>query len=261
MLRNFGPFDGSGSLRPRHAVAKPARANPSRGSAPQSSPARGNDDPSAAGLSRRSVCVRLCDGYFFPVGDYSGSSDDDAHQAICSGLCPGAPTRLFVMPSGSDKIEDAISAREKRPYTALPVAFRHTTKHDNTCSCRAQEASVNDSVSLLKDFTLRRGDRIMTGQGFRVFLGSSNRVFKQNDFVSLAQFREIDSHERGSLQAIEKASGVNHTPVALISPKKADAKAIPLTIAPARTFTDSHGKTVRMIGPQAWMANGDAKAD
>ena len=152
----------------------------------------------------------------------------------------------------SERIEDAVSARDKRPYTALPVAFRHTTKRDDTCACRAQEASVRDSVSLLKDFTLRRGDRVMTEKGFRVFAGSSHAVFRQSDFVALASFRAFDARERGALQAIEKASGVSQTPAAT-NARKPDKAAPPLTIAPTRTVVDPNGRSVRLVGPQAMM--------
>ena len=88
-------------------------------------------------LARRSVCVRLCDGFFFPIGDLPNDGDISGHEALCTGLCPGAPARLYVVPSGSDKIEDAVGVQSRKPYTALPVAFRHAAKTDRTCSCHA----------------------------------------------------------------------------------------------------------------------------
>ena len=52
------------------------------------------EEGSRYNLGTRSVCVRLCDGYSFPVGSLDRSSDIKAHEAICSGLCPASPTAL-----------------------------------------------------------------------------------------------------------------------------------------------------------------------
>ena len=160
-------------------------------------------------LGKRSVCVRLCDGYFFPVGPVSDSSDVSGHEALCSGLCPGAPTRLYFQPAGSDKIEDAISAKDSKPYTALPVAFRHSDKADNTCSCRRPGQSHARLVSAYKDFTLRRGDSIMTGQGFKVFRGSHSYPYKPRDFGALSNDHELSRAQQGRLRKLERAALYN----------------------------------------------------
>ena len=119
-------------------------------------PLVGRDQPATgAGLTRRSVCVRLCDGFAFPVADYRGESDTAAHTAVCSGLCPGAPTRLYVAGAGSDDIANAVSTRDGKPYSALPAAFRYVSTRDAACSCHAPGESLSKNVSLLRDFTLR----------------------------------------------------------------------------------------------------------
>ena len=62
---------------------------------------------------REPVCVRLCDGFFFPL---TGASYDTASQsAACNSLCPDAPTEVYYK-SGSDRIEDSISEKGQ-PYT------------------------------------------------------------------------------------------------------------------------------------------------
>ena len=211
---------------------------------------------SGATLSQRSVCVRLCDGFYYPVGDYNGPSDNDAHSAVCAGMCPGAPTRLYVAPAGSEKIEDAISIRDGRSYKSLPVAFRHTAKRDKTCSCHGPEDSVVNSVSLLKDFTLRRGDRVMTQSGFRIFRGAASLPYRQADFTSLSKSRDLTRQERGKLRAIERASGT--TPVKLASQRPlANDRSQLATPISYRTVTDPTGKSVRLIGPQAMLLQND----
>jgi hypothetical protein len=163
------------------------------------------------------------------------------------------------MPSGSDKIEEAVSVRDSRPYTALPVAFRHANKHDENCACRTPEEAMTRSVSLLRDFTLRRGDRVMTNEGFRIFLGGAGLAHRPAEFTLLASARDIGEQERGSLRAMERASGFNLPRLATPKPKASD-KPVQMTPAPDRVFTRTDGKAVRLVGPQAMLAQSPALA-
>jgi hypothetical protein len=160
-----------------------------------------------AGLtSSRSVCVRLCDGFFFPVAPVSASGDLAGPEAACQNTCPDAPTALYIEPSGSDKIEDAVSTNGA-PYTALPVALRSRKTLDNTCSCH-RSSPRGYSIALLHDFTLRKGDAVMTPRGFMVFQGQKRLPFARRDFVSLKQ-APVQGDNRMALLAMERASAAN----------------------------------------------------
>ena len=206
----------------------------------------GSGASAAIGNGRQSVCVRLCDGYFFPVGDLNGTDEIPSQEAVCDNLCPGAPTRLYVLPSGSDNIEDAVSVRDSKPYTALPVAFNHTSKTERTCACHAELRLP--SQKLLQDFTLRKGDGVMTPKGIRVFHGSHHWPYIRNDFLSLAETKDLSGADWGALAAIERASKGFRPAVAAGKPVSAPTKAI---ATPMRTRRDSNGKDIRVVGPQA----------
>ena len=205
----------------------------------------------ASGLPRRSYCVRLCDGFFFPVAPVSSDGDLNAHESLCAGICPGSPTRLFIMPGGSERIEDAASRDGKR-YGALPVAFRHTGTTDNTCTCRPENIAYTKIVSVMKDFTMRQGDMVMTNKGFRVFRGSSHYPYGQADFMSLAE-SGINSKNRAALSAIESAtrrSGARQADIAPVKPEKTAHAVQPGSSPPDETLVQSNGKSIRRIGPQ-----------
>jgi hypothetical protein len=152
-------------------------------------------------LPRQSMCVRLCDGYYFPVGPLTRAGDLANHEAVCAGLCPDALTQLFVDPTGSDRIEDAVSSDGVR-YTALPAAFRNRASVDKACTCHRR---VGQSFSLFDDFTLRKGDSIMTAKGIVVFRGGPAPVHPPDDFVALAD-AAMPTNKREALTAIERAS-------------------------------------------------------
>jgi hypothetical protein len=83
----------------------------------------------------RTLCVRKCDGYYFPLS-YATSSDRFPQDArLCSALCPAAETGLYTHRTGSEA-ETMVSAdEEQRPYTALPMAFRYRTEVVEGCGC------------------------------------------------------------------------------------------------------------------------------
>lgn len=154
-------------------------------------------------MGKRTVCVRLCDGFHFPLGAVGGSDDARAQAGMCQSLCPGAPARVYVMQSGSERIEDAMSLDGRR-YDRLPVAFRHASARDDTCSCRPAGASVGSPLmSLLDDLTLRRGDAIMTAKGVRVFRGATRWPLRQRDFVRVGDTK-LSAGARAALATLDR---------------------------------------------------------
>ena len=82
----------------------------------------------------RTVCVRLCDGYYFPIS-FSVSADRLARdKAVCESRC-GGQGRLFVQrsPGGSaDDLRDLAG----QPYSKLPGAFRYRSEYVASCKCQ-----------------------------------------------------------------------------------------------------------------------------
>lgn len=84
----------------------------------------------------QTLCVRTCDGYYFPIS-FSTTQEhfaDDANQ--CQQMCPGAETALYFHPMPSGDPEASISYRTGEPYASLPKAFAYRKGLDNACSCR-----------------------------------------------------------------------------------------------------------------------------
>lgn len=151
--------------------------------------------------ARRPVCVRLCDGFFFPASQGAGYSDASSIETSCAGLCPDAPTSLFYQPAGSDRIEDAVSASGEL-YSALPVALRYRTVQDATCACHRAIAGAADPM---RDPTLRKGDAVMTDKGLMVFGGAEGAEHTSADFTTIAAAR-LPKAQRAQLLALEFVS-------------------------------------------------------
>jgi hypothetical protein len=81
------------------------------------------------------VCVRACDGAFFPVAYFGAASRADTLEQVCRSLCPNADVALYSFPFGGT-IEEAASSTGA-PYTNLPNARKFEQSFDPSCSCRA----------------------------------------------------------------------------------------------------------------------------
>lgn len=150
--------------------------------------------------TRRPVCVRLCDGYFFPLAAAAHSSTA-GEQAVCSDQCPDASTALYFLPPGSDKIEDA-SATSGGRYMALAMALRYRTGHVDACSCNN---TIARTTPYWEDPTLRKGDAVMTANGFMVYRGVSGSRLARGNFTRLAS-ASLPKDRRAELTAIERVS-------------------------------------------------------
>ncbi|WP_305985084.1 DUF2865 domain-containing protein [Roseibium sp. MMSF_3544] len=98
-----------------------------------------------AGGAFRTLCVRTCDGYFFPVSFSTGKSQFVNDEARCSEICPAAPTELYVYRNpGGDQSQ--MTSLAGTPYADQPFAFRYKTEFVEGCSCRDTKQSQRPSA-------------------------------------------------------------------------------------------------------------------
>ena len=85
----------------------------------------------------RTLCVRLCDGYYFPISfaTLPQSFAKDASQ--CTSQC-AAPAKLFVYQNPGAEV-DAAASLDGMPYTQLPNAWRYRKQLVAGCSCKQAE--------------------------------------------------------------------------------------------------------------------------
>ncbi len=82
----------------------------------------------------RSVCVRTCDGFYFPVSHGVGRSALYKDQKTCAARC-GESAELFFHPVDGGTIETAQNFAG-RSYKSLPNAFRYRKTLVNGCACK-----------------------------------------------------------------------------------------------------------------------------
>ncbi|MFN3892730.1 MAG: DUF2865 domain-containing protein [Beijerinckiaceae bacterium] len=93
----------------------------------------------------KAVCVRTCDGYFFPVSYNAFGQNPDRLADLCRAQCPAADTEVFTY-SPSRDITEAVSINGQ-PYTALANALKYRRTVDTSCSCRQPGASWAETLA------------------------------------------------------------------------------------------------------------------
>ena len=108
------------------------------------------------------LCVRTCDGYYYPISFATSPARFADDEAACKATCPASDASLYVRRTTED-IRTATSI-SGRPYTELPNAFRYRQQFDPACSCRKVGQSWADALGQVKDGTVERGDIVVTDE-------------------------------------------------------------------------------------------------
>jgi hypothetical protein len=124
--------------------------------------APGMDNGAPAG-TYRTVCVRTCDGGYFPISFATVPARFPDDEKSCKALCPATEAQLFAYRNPGEDINQAVSTNGQ-PYTALPNAFRYRTEFNPACACKAPGQTWSDALKSIdeKDEAAQQGDIIVT---------------------------------------------------------------------------------------------------
>ncbi len=97
----------------------------------------------------RTVCVRLCDGYYFPVSFSTLPSHFDQDARVCQNKC-ASPVKLYYYRNPGQGMAESVAFRSQEPYANLKTAFMYRKQLVRGCSCNeneyvAQEALQDDA--------------------------------------------------------------------------------------------------------------------
>jgi hypothetical protein len=90
----------------------------------------------------RTLCVRTCDGYFFPMSNAASVRDFERDQKNCESSCPGTQMQVFYTRGFDDDPAAMISSADGKPYSELPTAYRYKKPEEPgapACGCSAAQ--------------------------------------------------------------------------------------------------------------------------
>src|ERR1017187_6403796 len=129
-----------------------------------------NSNPNAPGADLgpqsgtfRTVCVRSCDGGYFPISFATVPARFPDDEKTCKALCPATEASLYAYRNPGEDINQAVSTNGA-PYTALPNAFHFRTEFNPSCACKAPGQTWSDALKSIDDKAEaeQQGDIIVT---------------------------------------------------------------------------------------------------
>jgi hypothetical protein len=111
----------------------------------------------------RTVCVRSCDGGYFPISFATVPARFPDDEKTCKSLCPAAEATLFTYRNPGEDISQAVSINGQ-PYSSSPNAFRYRQEFNPSCSCKAAGQTWSDALKSIDDKAAaeQQGDIIVT---------------------------------------------------------------------------------------------------
>jgi hypothetical protein len=174
------------------------------------------------GNTYRTLCVRTCDGYYFPISYSTVPSKFADDEKICHAMCPASETVLYSHRNPGEDISQAVSSTG-RNYTELPTAFAYRKAVNPSCSCRAAGQTWADALKQFDDTTVEPGDIIVNEERAKILSQP------QTD----AQGKPIKPSARAGAQ-----------------PKTTAATPAPIAAVDKPAETEPGKRKVRMVGPK-----------
>jgi hypothetical protein len=152
-------FNGLFGTLPEEPVIDPALTAPEAGV--------GYDDQGAE-QPVRTICVRKCDGFYFPISFEASSPSFVSQQRICAAMCPATEVELFAYSPISQQPDEAISTETGQLLRAMPNAFRFRKVYDPACQCKRPGESWAQALSGAEELlTAGKGDIVVTEESSR----------------------------------------------------------------------------------------------
>jgi uncharacterized protein DUF2865 len=117
--------------------------------------------PSTAADTYTTLCVRTCDGFYFPISYSTVPSRFADDEKSCQRLCPAAEVALYSHRNPGGDMAQAVSI-SGRAYSDLPAAFAYRKHYNPSCSCKSAGQTWAQALKQLDDQTVERGDIVVT---------------------------------------------------------------------------------------------------
>jgi hypothetical protein len=126
--------------------------------------------PSGQDVGDTAICVRTCDGGYFPLTAPVRAGRLDDLQALCAAQCPNVEAKLYTMRKGED-VSKAVTINGDF-YAALPNAFRFRKKYDPACVCKPPGKNwgqaLGEAEKLLEEQTGKSDAQLSPGEAERL---------------------------------------------------------------------------------------------
>ncbi len=190
-------------------------------------PQEGDEEKSHGGS--QAVCVRTCDGGYFPMSISAHGADPAFLTSLCQALCPNVTVAVYTRVPYT-QIDTAVSLDTGAPYSEMPNALKFQKSFDPACTCKPPGQSW---VELLAG-----ADRLLGGER------------KTDILVTPEKSVELSAPRADSKSAAAPNGAPAPAPAASAAPASTAPAAPPAAASQGGAAPDqSAGATREVVGP------------
>ncbi len=188
------------------------------------------------------LCVRTCDGGFFPL-IYSARRSPDTLRELCKASCPNAEVRVYTRVPGQE-VKTAVSL-DGTPYMDLPNALKFEKKLEPGCTCKPPGESWAQALANAERVLghERKGDIIVTPE--------KSAEMSRPNLTPTQRTKLMQATGKGKADKSVDDAEARDAAAAKNVPTASDDSAGIATgdVKPAASFPQGQGKTVEVTGP------------
>jgi hypothetical protein len=211
-------------------IPGPSETPPSQQGPAEDVPPETDDAQKAHGGSQ-AVCVRTCDGGYFPLSISARGADPAFLTSLCQALCPNATVAVYTR-APYTQIETAVALDGDAPYSEMPNALKFQKSFDASCTCKPPGQSWVDALA--------GADRLLGGERKTDILVTPEKS---------VELSAPKTDNRGAAADGAQSSSAPATLTAAPTNKSAAAPNRPLGATREVVGPDGVKRVVRTVGP------------
>jgi hypothetical protein len=200
----------------------------------------------------QAICVRSCDGGFFPLHVSARNADPSYLANLCQALCPGAEVGVYTRPPFSE-IDKAVSLEDGlTTYAELPNAKKFRTSYDASCSCKPPQQTWVEALAGAERILGegRRGDILVTQESSERLSQAKPEVRSKNAGRGASESSAAPRQNTGDRMPSAPESAVTAAPSSLGAVTPRESSNSPLSEREKEVVgPDGVKRRVRIISP------------
>lgn len=190
------------------------------------------------------LCVRTCDGGFFPLIYSSQRVTPDTLTELCKASCPNADVKVYTRVPGQE-VKTAVGL-DGSPYMSLPNALKFEKTYDSACTCKPPGQNWAQALQSAEAILGHegRGDIIVTPEK------SAEMARPKPDTTSKRAKADKSAKPGKTNTSTDDATAEDAANSAQVPTASNDSAGIATgDLKPTASFPQGEGKTVEVTGP------------
>jgi hypothetical protein len=192
------------------------------------------------------LCVRTCDGGFFPLIYSARHVSSDTLTELCKASCPNTEVRVYTRIPGQE-VRTAVGL-DGAPYMNMPAALKFEKSSDPACTCKPPGQSWSDALANAEHILGHegKGDIIVTPEKSAELSRPKPEATQRSKLIDTTSAKAAKAAGKSTddLEAHDAASAAQ-------VPTASDDSAGIATgdVKPTASFPQGAGKTVEVTSP------------